>query len=214
MKHLDLFSGIGGFALAARAVGWETVGFCEIDPFCIRVLRRRFDCDRWFSLPGHLGSGKAAGLERIEELAWLAPDWIVLENDGHRWRAWMPELRRRLWARGYASLPFRVRAADVGAVHLRARGWLVAHADSEQLRELSRWWERESRQVATELAEPWDSAPRGLGTADGLPDWVDRRHALGNAIVPAAAELIFRGIAACQSVVCPAWARNGLSSNE
>jgi DNA (cytosine-5)-methyltransferase 1 len=42
MRHLDLFSGIGGFALAARWVGWETVGFCEIDPFCQRVLRKHW----------------------------------------------------------------------------------------------------------------------------------------------------------------------------
>lgn len=31
MKHLDLFSGIGGFALAARWAGIETVAFCEIN---------------------------------------------------------------------------------------------------------------------------------------------------------------------------------------
>ena len=42
MKHLDLFSGIGGFALAARRVGWETVGFCEIDPYCQKVLRKHW----------------------------------------------------------------------------------------------------------------------------------------------------------------------------
>ena len=42
MKHLDLFSGIGGFALAARWVGWETVGFCEIDPYCQKVLRKHW----------------------------------------------------------------------------------------------------------------------------------------------------------------------------
>ena len=42
MKHLDLFSGIGGFALAARNVGWETVGFCEIDPYCQKVLAKHW----------------------------------------------------------------------------------------------------------------------------------------------------------------------------
>ena len=42
MKHLDLFSGIGGFALAARWVGWETVGFCEIDPYCQKVLAKHW----------------------------------------------------------------------------------------------------------------------------------------------------------------------------
>ncbi len=42
MRHLDLFSGIGGFALAARWVGWETVAFCEIEPYCIKVLNKHW----------------------------------------------------------------------------------------------------------------------------------------------------------------------------
>lgn len=42
MKHLDLFSGIGGFALAARWMGWETVQFVEIDKFCQKVLNKNF----------------------------------------------------------------------------------------------------------------------------------------------------------------------------
>lgn len=42
MGHLDLFSGIGGFALAARWAGIETIGFCEIDPFCQKVLAKNF----------------------------------------------------------------------------------------------------------------------------------------------------------------------------
>ena len=43
MKHLDLFSGIGGFALAADAV-WEDVEhvFVEYDPFCQAVLRKHW----------------------------------------------------------------------------------------------------------------------------------------------------------------------------
>ena len=43
MRHLDLCSGIGGFALAARMVGGiETVGFCEIDAFCKSVLAKHW----------------------------------------------------------------------------------------------------------------------------------------------------------------------------
>lgn len=40
--HLDLTSGIGGFALAARWNGVQTIGFCEIDPWCRRVLAKNF----------------------------------------------------------------------------------------------------------------------------------------------------------------------------
>ena len=195
MQHLDLFSGIGGFSVAARSVGWPTVGLCEIDPFCVRVLQRRVDCDRWFSLPGFVDSGKAAGIDRIEELVGIAPDWLVIENVYHTWRRWVPELRRRLGGLGYTSLPLRVRASDVGAVHHRARCWLVANANGYQLRHLSWWWSGPGREVAKELASTWDSAPRGLGADDGLPDGIHRRRVLGNAIVPRAAELIFRGIA-------------------
>jgi DNA (cytosine-5)-methyltransferase 1 len=148
-------------------------------------------------LPGSQHRGAPSrSRERAKELAGIAPDWLVIENVYHTWRRWMPELRRRLYERGYSSVPLRVRASDVGAVHHRARGWLVAHADCERLRELSGWWSREGGEMAAELAESWDSAPRRLGTDDGLPYWVDRRHALGNAIVPRAAELIFQGIVA------------------
>ena len=42
MKHIDLFSGIGGFALAARWAGIKTVQFVEIDPFCQKVLAKNF----------------------------------------------------------------------------------------------------------------------------------------------------------------------------
>jgi DNA (cytosine-5)-methyltransferase 1 len=38
MRVLDLFSGIGGFSLGLRRAGMTTVAFCEINPFCRRVL--------------------------------------------------------------------------------------------------------------------------------------------------------------------------------
>lgn len=42
MKHIGLFEGIGGFSLAAKWMGWETVAWCEINPFCQSVLKKRF----------------------------------------------------------------------------------------------------------------------------------------------------------------------------
>lgn len=42
MKHLGLFEGIGGFSLAARWMGWETVAYSEINPFCLKVLKHHF----------------------------------------------------------------------------------------------------------------------------------------------------------------------------
>jgi site-specific DNA-cytosine methylase len=42
LTHIDLFSGIGGFALSARWAGIKTVQFVEIDPFCQKVLQKNF----------------------------------------------------------------------------------------------------------------------------------------------------------------------------
>lgn len=49
LKVLDLFSGIGGFSLGLeRTGGFETVAFCEIDPFCQKVLAKH-----WPGVPIH-----------------------------------------------------------------------------------------------------------------------------------------------------------------
>ena len=42
MNHASLFSGIGGFDLAAEWMGWTNVLHCERDPFCQRVLKYHF----------------------------------------------------------------------------------------------------------------------------------------------------------------------------
>ena len=42
MNVLDLFSGIGGFSLGLERAGMRTVAFCEIDPYCRRVLAKHW----------------------------------------------------------------------------------------------------------------------------------------------------------------------------
>jgi len=42
MRHGSLFSGIGGFDLAAEWIGWTNVFHCEVDPFCNCVLKHHF----------------------------------------------------------------------------------------------------------------------------------------------------------------------------
>ena len=39
---IDLFSGMGGFALAGHMMGWETAIMCEINPECHVVLKHHF----------------------------------------------------------------------------------------------------------------------------------------------------------------------------
>jgi hypothetical protein len=71
VKVLDCFAGIGGFTLGLERAGFETVAFCEIEPYCQRVLAkhwpevpiyddiRRVTTDRLIrdgiiDMPGHL----------------------------------------------------------------------------------------------------------------------------------------------------------------
>lgn len=42
MRHIGLFAGIGGFELAARWMGWNTIAWCEWDSFCQKVLSYHF----------------------------------------------------------------------------------------------------------------------------------------------------------------------------
>ncbi len=42
MKHLGLFAGIGGFELAAKWMGWETVAWCEWSEFAQKMLKYHF----------------------------------------------------------------------------------------------------------------------------------------------------------------------------
>ncbi len=42
MKVLDLFSGIGGFAIAALRANLEIIAFCEVDKFCQKILKKHW----------------------------------------------------------------------------------------------------------------------------------------------------------------------------
>lgn len=42
LKHLDLFSGYGGFTISAQKLGWETIGFSEIDKYACSVLNYHY----------------------------------------------------------------------------------------------------------------------------------------------------------------------------
>lgn len=205
MNVIDLCAGIGGISLGFEREGFRTSAFCEIDERCQAVLRARWphvpiygdvrDRDG-IPLPGSIGGRKTRWPIGLSELLAIRHPWIVAENVQHTWRRWVPELRRHLHGLGYSSVPLRVSAAELGGRHHRRRVFVVAHTDSERLRELSRWWSREGGQVADELASTWDSAPRRLGANDGLPNWSHRRHALGNAVVPQAMQLIGRALSA------------------
>lgn len=153
----SLFSGIGGLELGLEWSGLgRTAWQVEIDPFCRRVLERhwpqakRFDDVQAFGgapadlicggfpcqdlspagLRKGIDHGERSGLWRefVRVVGAAKPAWVVVENVGHTWRKWVPRVRGDLHRLGYASVPLRVRASDVGAWHERSRIFVVADA--------------------------------------------------------------------------------------
>ena len=67
MRMLDLFSGIGGFSLAAHWTNTiETIAFCECEPFPCRVIAKNFPGVPIFNDIRTLGGAELANLGPID----------------------------------------------------------------------------------------------------------------------------------------------------
>ena len=160
VRHLDLFSGIGGFALAAQWVGGiETVGFCEIDPWAQKVLAKNFP-----NVPIHddvktlnsknygridiitggypcqpfSGAGERRG-EADDRHLWpevsrlitaARPRWVLCENVDGHVSMGLDQVLAELEGKGYSAEPIIIPACAVGAAHRRDRVWIIAHDSS------------------------------------------------------------------------------------
>lgn len=150
MKALSLFSGIGGLDIAAHAAGIETVGFCEIEPFAVKVLERRFPgvpivddvrkirgCD-WSVDVVHGGfpcqdlsvAGKQKGLEgersglwyeMLRVIAECRPRFVLAENVRGAINLALDTVYSGLVGEGYKVWPYVIPASAVGAPHQRER---------------------------------------------------------------------------------------------
>lgn len=158
--HLDLFSGIAGFALAAGWAGFRTIAFSEIDPYATAVLKKHWpdvpnlgDIRRSSTWP-NLGNvslltggfpcqpfscaGKQRGKDDDRHL-WPAmrdvikrvrPAWVCGENVPGIIGMELNQVLIDLEGLGYRVQPLVVPACAVDAQHRRDRVWIVAHAGS------------------------------------------------------------------------------------
>jgi DNA (cytosine-5)-methyltransferase 1 len=155
MNVLDLFSGIGGFSLGLERAGMRTVAFCEIDPYCRRVLAERwpgieihediatrgfvrgeadvitagFPCqDVSFAGDGAGLTGERSGLYRhvIRAIRLVRPRVAVLENVAALLNRGLDEVIGDLAEIGYDAEWHCIPACAVGAPHRRDRIWIVA----------------------------------------------------------------------------------------
>jgi len=160
--HLDLFSGIGGFALAAKWNGYRTVGFCDNEPYAQAVLKKH-----WPEVPCHKDirevrgelyagvtlltggfpcqpfsvAGKQRGKddnrylwpEMLRVIQEARPTWIIGENVAGIVNLALDQVCADLEGQGYEVEPIIVPACAVDAPHRRDRVWIVGHSKLDGL---------------------------------------------------------------------------------
>lgn len=223
LRVLDLFSGIGGFSLGLeRTGGFETVAFCEIEPYCRRVLAKHWPnipCNEdintlavgrgmadvvtaGFPCQDLSFAGQGAGLSGVRSGLWwrvrrtirvVRPRLALLENVAALLSRGMGTVLGSLAALGYDTEWHCIQAAHVGRPHARDRVWIAAHSDS--LRKLQPGWMLSH--IRGRVFYPFHGAVWPLPDSDGNGNDVrisGAMDALGNTIVTDIPELIGRAI--------------------
>jgi DNA (cytosine-5)-methyltransferase 1 len=89
LKHLDLFSGIGGFSLGLESAGLvETVAFCDFDKYCQQILKKNF--------PGVPIYGDVKELN-YDKLKADGIDTIDIITGGYPCQPYLGHWRKRWW---------------------------------------------------------------------------------------------------------------------
>jgi len=162
MRHGSLFSGIGGFDLAAQWMGWENVFQVEWDGFCQKVLAknfpnvkrygdiREFDGTEYrgaidilsggFPCQPFSQAGKRKGKEDDRHL-WpeylrvireIKPSYVIGENVIGIIDMELDNIITDLESEGYTTEQFIIPACAIGAIHKRDRLWIIAHTKSKR----------------------------------------------------------------------------------
>jgi DNA (cytosine-5)-methyltransferase 1 len=157
MTHVDLFTGIGGFSLAASWCGVRTVAQVEIEPHCMAFLAgawpdtekhddiRTFDGRRYegaFILTAGVPcqpASRAGQQKGSDDDRWLWPEalrvlgevrpaWAIFENPPGIGDVGLSGILADVEAHGYEVRVFGIPACAVGSPQRRERYWIVAHA--------------------------------------------------------------------------------------
>lgn len=230
INMISLFTGIGGFDLAAETLDWNILFQSEIDDYCIQVLNKRYpnipkygnineiDATKFAGYVDVVAGGfpcqpfSNAGLQQGKEdprFLWpqmyrviqeCRPNWVIAENvlglisnaNGLVFEQVCTDLERE----GYKVQPFVIPAAGKDSFQERKRVWIVACLDgfgSEKNKVTSGEHFKAFRQTKKQLpgCAHFESRFQSVryyseldGVVYGIPNWMDRTHALGNAIDP------------------------------
>ena len=137
------------------------------------------------------------------------PSWVIIENVKNLRTKGLAIILQQLAELGYAVEWHLIPAYAVGFPHVRERLWMVAHLERERPQRGSALplqglravpWSENGRRAANWL-NGWDySTPPLCRSRHGLPNYVDRITALGNAVIPAIAKAIGEAILLAESV--------------
>ncbi len=225
-RSLDLFSGIGGFALGLEATGaFRTVGFSEVEPFCCKVLARRwpdvpnfgdvrelkFDGDvdiitggfpcqdislaNSGSMPGIYGEKSGLWFEFYAQIERHRPSWAVIENSSVLRSRGLDRMLDGLSKIGYDAEWHCIPATAVDAPHSRDRLYVIAYPAGLGDR-LPEGQVLTGRHFLKHFPGR-QAEPAICRVADGLPRQSHRLKSLGNAVVPQIANVI--GEAICEA---------------
>jgi DNA (cytosine-5)-methyltransferase 1 len=222
VKVLDLFSGIGGFSLGLERAGMETVAFCEIDPFCRRVL-----CEHWPDVPifediRELDTKMVGPVDvvtggfpcqpfstasrgrRVAVDVWghmlrvvneILPTWVLAENVLGLGLDGVDRVVADLTDSGYTTTVTDIDVAPPHRSRGRFRYLFVAHSDRKGQPRLA--FHEEMAGVPEISRRHWRDYTRAVGVDTRIPRRMDRYkrlQALGNAIPPQIPEIIGRAI--------------------
>jgi site-specific DNA-cytosine methylase len=159
LRHLDLFSGIGGFTLAARAVGGiQTTQFVEINIDAQLILKHHFPgvpihadirdyqpepgefdlLSMGFPCTGTSNAGSRTGLSHPESALWreglrclilAQPKFCIIEQPEGVIRRGLRAILGGLHLAGYSTEIGYVSAAELGAGHQRLRLFIISYPD-------------------------------------------------------------------------------------
>jgi len=153
--HLDLFSGIGGFALAAKWNGYRTVGFCDNEPYAQAVLKKHwpevpchkdirevrgelyagvtlltggFPCQPFSDVGRKRGQADDRYLwpEMFRVICEARPTWVLGENVAGIKNMALDQALSDLEGKDYEVQSFVIPACAVNAPHRRDRVWICA----------------------------------------------------------------------------------------
>lgn len=219
LRVLDLFSGIGAFALGLERAGLRISTFCEAASFPrqtlarhwpdtpilqdVRDIRARIECDVICGgFPCQAFSTAARGRNRAEKDLWsemervialCRPTCIIGENVSEQSVRYAAD---RVSSMGYAVIVRRISGAEIGAWHQRNRWWFVAHPHDEG--KFHRAFDAEMARLPSLCAGLWSAETYAravrvpAGSASGMDE--ARLIALGNAGFPVITEAIGRAI--------------------